>query len=180
MACKWVFGQKVHLTKNSNLQKIVQFFVWKTPVPDTSAKGVTFAEMGIRKAKYKTLQADLRKISGFPSANGRDWIETTTKTIGNELDSIGMLQSYECGNEFAVHTVKTELNKTEALFYLIRNSLAHGSFRISKHNNETYYVFESRQGEQLKGRAIIKESTLLGWISLLTAKRNRGRQYGPK
>lgn len=180
MACKWVFGQKINLAKNSNLQKIVQFFVWETPVPDISAKGVTFAEMGIRGAKYKTLQADLRKMSGFPSANGHDWIRTTATAIEGELDSIGMLQSYECGSEFAIHTVKAGLGKTEALFYLIRNSLAHGSFRISKHNNEAYYVFESRQGAQLKGRAIIKESTLLGWISLLAAKRNRGKQYDPK
>lgn len=180
MGCKWVFGQKVNLANNSKLQKIVQFFVWETPVPCTSAKGVTFAEMGISKAKYKTLQADLRKISGFPSANGHDWIKATAKTIENELDNIDMLHSYECGHEFAIHTVKTGLGKTEALFYLIRNSLAHGSFRISKYNNEAYYAFESRQGEQLKGRAIIKESTLLGWISLLTVRRNRGKQHGPK
>lgn len=176
MACKWTFKQKVNLSNDSALQRIVQFFVWETPVPGTSAKGNTFAQMGIHGAKYKTLQAELRRVSGFPSADGSDWKKSTASKIEDELAEAGMLHSYECDHEFAIHTVKSGLGKTEALFYLIRNAFAHGSFRISKHDGETYFVLESRQGDQLKGRAILKEATLLHWSSLLKKARKQMRQ----
>ena len=42
MACKWTFKQKISLGNDKNLQRLVQFYVWETPVRDTSAKGIPF------------------------------------------------------------------------------------------------------------------------------------------
>ncbi len=164
MANKWTFSQKVSLTNNENLQKLVQFYVWETPVPNTSARGVSFSDLGWSKGDFNTLHASMRKSSGFPN---KKWIDAPAKEIEERLKELERLDSFNCSFEFAVHTVKGGLNKTEALFYLIRNSFAHGGFKTSKCKGITYYVFENRQGDQIKGRAVIRESSLLDWISIV-------------
>lgn len=178
MSNKWSFSKSVKLSGQSNigLQKIIQFYLWETPVPNTSVKGTPFSSMGIRGSQYKTLQAELRKISGFPAADGHDWKKATQKTVESELESINRLDSFDCSFEFAVHTVKHGLGKTEALFYFIRNAFAHGGFRISTFEGERYFVLENRQGDQLKGRAILKESTLLRWATLIGGLRSGKRK----
>ncbi|WP_270849262.1 hypothetical protein, partial [Candidatus Collinsella stercoripullorum] len=75
--------------------------------------------------------------------------------------------------KFAVHTVKSGLGKTEALFYFIRNAFAHGGFRISTYKGERYFALENRKDGSIRGRAVIRESTLLGWIKLIGALRGK-------
>ena len=164
MANKWAFKQKISLTKDVNLQKLVQFYVWETPVPATSARGVSFNELGWNKGNFNTLLARMRKSSGFPNEK---WISTSAKKMEENLRELKRLGSFDDSYEFAVHTVKKGLNKTEALFYLIRNSFAHEGFKTSKFKGITYYVFENRQGDQMKGRAVIRETSLLDWISIV-------------
>lgn len=52
---------------------------------------------------------------------------------------------------------------------MIRCALAHGSFSQRTCNGETYYSFENSYGEKLKGRAVLRESTLLKWVDLMTS-----------
>lgn len=169
MSCKWLFEKQINLssTSNAGLREIVQFYVWETPVGGTSQKAVTFERLGITGARYKTLQAGMRKSSGFPAVDGHDWIAATSNSIGGELEKLDRLESYDCSFEFAIHTVKDGFGKTQALFYFIRNALAHGGFDIVKFKREKYYALENRRGTDLKGRAILKESTLLDWARLL-------------
>lgn len=42
MANKWTFERPINMSNNTNLQKLVQFYIWETPVPGTSQKGVPF------------------------------------------------------------------------------------------------------------------------------------------
>ena len=164
MACKWSFARKVNLSGDLNLQKLVQFYVWETPVPGTSEKGTSFRELGWSKGGYNTLHSLMRGLSGFPNCK---WIGAPAKDIEATLDELNRLDSFDGSFEFAVYTIKSGLNKTEALFYFIRNSFAHGGFKTSKYKGELYYVFENKQGSQIKGRAVIKESTLLQWIMVI-------------
>ncbi|MDM8299302.1 hypothetical protein QUW00_00055 [Collinsella tanakaei] len=181
MSNKWSFKCSVKLSgeTNSSLQKIVQFYLWETPVPNTSEKGVPFALMGIEKSKYKTLQAEMRKHSGFPAADGHDWKKTTIKSIEKDLKSLDRLDRYDCSFEFAIHTVKNGLGKTEALFYFIRNAFAHGGFRISTYKGEHYFVLENRKNGSIRGRAILKESTLLSWAKLINDLRSKKKKLVP-
>ncbi|MBR3328157.1 MAG: hypothetical protein IKG22_12630 [Atopobiaceae bacterium] len=167
MTCKWTFARKVRLQGNDNLAKLLQFYLWETPVPDTSQKGKTFKEYGWSKSNYATLHARMRRCSGFPDSKAERWVESTASRVENALAKLGRLDGYDCSFEFAVHTVKDGLNKTEALFYLIRNAFAHGGFRVSGYEGKKYYVFENRQGCIVKGRAILEEQTLLDWIVIV-------------
>lgn len=168
MALRWSFKGKTDLTKNKTLQKLVQFYVWETPVSGTSEKGTSFKKLGWSKSGFNTLHAKVRKNSGFPDKN---WISVPTKEIVSELEKLARHKTYDCSFEFAVHTVKDGLNKTEGLFYFIRNAFAHGGFRTSEYDGETFYAFENRNGGCLKGRAVIKESTLLAWRKILSEHR---------
>ena len=167
MACKWTFRGNVKIQGNDTLAKLMQFYLWTTPVPGISQKGKEFSRYGWEGSNYPTLHSRMRRLSGFPDAKGTYWIDASASKINDSLKQLHRYDDYNCSFEFAVHTVKHGLNKTEALFYLIRNSFAHGGFRISKYEGERYYVFENRQGDVLKGRAIFKEQTLLGWIKIV-------------
>lgn len=151
MACKWAFKKEVSLPNKKVLAKLVQFYVWETPVPGVSQKGKTLSEYGWKDGRLLRLQAEMRKVSGFPDAKGKRWISTTMKNVEENLRILGRLDNYDCSFEFAVHTVRSDLNKTSALFYFIRNAFAHGGFRINKYNGEIYYALENRQNGELKG-----------------------------
>lgn len=110
------------------------------------------------------MQSSLRAHSTLQQSR---WITSTVKEMENKLRAIDRFDRFDCSFEFAVHTVKEGLNKTEALFYLIRNGFAHGGFRICKYKGETFYAFESNDKGKLKGRAVLKEETLLSWIDVL-------------
>ena len=169
MACRWTFNRKASLAKDANLQKLIQFYVWETPVPNTSQKGVPFKELGWMGGSFNTLHAKMRENSGFPNEH---WLDTTAKEVEGKLGELNRLNGYDCSFEFAVHTVKSGFNKTEALFYFIRNAFAHGGFKKSSYKNANYYVLENRQDGALKGRAILKESTLLRWRKILLKPRD--------
>lgn len=171
MASKWVFNSKVNLKKDENLQVLIQAFLIDSPVPGASVRGRSLKDLGWKGGALNTLQAEMRKPSGFPTS--ACWISSSAKNVPERLKDLKRLDSFDCSFEFAVHTIKDDLNKTEALLYLIRNSFAHGGFRKCKYGGEVYYAFENRQGSTLKGRAVIKESTLLAWAKLLSKPREK-------
>jgi len=176
MTNRWTFRRPVKLIGNDRLMRIVQFYVWETPVPNTSRKGKTFRELGWRGHGFLKLQAAMRDCSALTNTN---WVACATKDIEVELEGKKRLTNFDCSFEFAIHTVKDGLNKTEALFYLIRNGFAHGGFRLCEFGGETFYVFESKDRSKLKGRAILREKTLLAWMQIVLegpaglSKRNR-------
>lgn len=169
MACKWTFTQRVKLRGKDNLAKLLQFYLWETPVSGVSNKGKSFKEYGWEESNYATLHARMRRVSGFPNPKRPDWIVAAVKDVEAELAALGRLDDYKCSFEFAVHNQKDGHNKTEALFYLIRNAFAHGGFRINEYEGQRFYVFENRHDGKIKGRAIFQEKTLLSWIDIVRA-----------
>lgn len=166
---KWSFKSRVKLQSEPDLQNIVQFYVFESPVPGASVKGKTFEDLGWKDHAYATLHAKMRESSGLFEKG--HWVDCPIKNVEQELEKLDRLNGYDCSFEFAVHCKRSDLNKTEALFYLIRNALAHGGFRISTDGPEHYLVLENRADGELKGRAVIKMDALLKWAKLLSKKR---------
>lgn len=171
MANKWIFNSKVNLKEDKSLQMLMQAFLINSPAPGASVRGCSLKDLGWSGGALNTLQAEMRKPSGFPTSDY--WISSSARTVPERLEGLKRLDSFDCSFEFAVHTVKDGFNKTEALLYLIRNSFAHGGFRKCRYAGETYYAFENREGRVLKGRAVIKEDTLLAWAKLLSKPRGK-------
>ena len=58
------------------------------------------------------------------------------------------------------------MSKTSAIFYYIRNALAHGSFGTTLSSGKRTYYFESAKNDIVKARIRLREETLLSWIDL--------------
>lgn len=154
---------------NKNFIEILDFYLFNCPVrrygkidnpagnpryintfPKVSVRGKTFAERGIEGQKLRTLRSKMRR-----SPNGKIY----DKSLSNENDIL--TESLRKG-EICLTLKNENISQVDAIFYAIRNSLAHGSFCIDKE----FYYFESRNKGKLKARIRLKESTLLYWISL--------------
>ena len=170
MSCGWTFAKKADARKDPNLARLIQFYVLECPVPGVSAKGKQFSDYGWSGRSYSTLHKEMRSVGGFPTYRGDDWKTVTVAQVEGALRDINRLDVYDCSFEFAIHTTKSGLNKTEGLFNFIRNSFAHGGFKTSKYEGEVFYVMENRYNGKLRGRGIIRESTLLKWIDVVKRK----------
>ncbi|MDY5277652.1 MAG: hypothetical protein SPH06_07300 [Erysipelotrichaceae bacterium] len=160
---------------NKNFIKILDFYLFNSPVrhygkitnptgnpryintfPKVSVRGKTFAERGIKGQNLRTLRSAMRR-----SSDGKIYDKTfidENDILQNSIDPIGQPKREIC------LTLKNDsISQVDAIFYAIRNSLAHGSFCIDE---EKYYYFESRNKGKLKARIRLKESTLLEWINL--------------
>ena len=154
---------------NKNFIKILDFYLFNCPVrhygkinnptgnpryintfPKVSVRGKTFAERGIEGQKLRTLRSAMRRATND---------KIYDKTFTNENDIL--VESLRKG-EICLTLKNENISQVDAIFYAIRNSLAHGSFCV----DENYYYFESRNKGKLKARIRLKESTLLEWINL--------------
>lgn len=163
------------ITFSDNFIKILKFYLFNSPVrhygkitnpignpryintfPKVSVRGKTFAERGLKGQKLRTLRSAMRR-----SSDGKIYDKTfinENDILQNSIDPIGQPKREIC------LTLKNEnISQVDAIFYAIRNSLAHGSFCIDE---EKYYYFETRNKGKLKARIRLKESTLLEWINL--------------
>ncbi len=162
MAIRWTFKRDFSF-KNDRFAKIYRFYVIETPVSGTSYRGKTFKEYGIN---MTSLNAALKRTTPFLKKN---WFEETMKDIEQRCLECGILENVDFSSELAIHTNNKKhcTGKTDSMFYAIRCAFAHGSFDIHTYKNEDYYILENRDGNSLKARMILKESTLLSWIDVV-------------
>lgn len=117
MACKWTFKKRVTLPGDKSLAKLLQFYIWETPVEGISHKGKRFCEYGWKGSSFHTLQARMKKRSGFPDSKDGLWVGCACSKIEDCLKDLGRLDDYDCSFEFAVHTERNS-SKTEGFFVL--------------------------------------------------------------
>ncbi len=109
-----------------------------------SQKGKTLAERGIEGGRLNTLRAAMLRSAGdeFELLTGKD-------SVAPSKEEYVFLEK----NEFI----------TEGIFAFIRNAFAHGEFEISN----GWYSLENHNKGKLKGKAYIRETTLLKWIEIV-------------
>lgn len=154
----WKFNNE--LKWNNKLEKVIEFYLFMTPVDKTSVRGKTFKQLGWNKKKLTPL---LKKEIGFLSSN---WIVTTVKDIEMRIKNKGQFYNVKF-EEMAIHTNNKNSN-IDSFFYAIRCAIAHGSFSIRKHDNIIYYILENKDKGKIKSRMVIKEETLLDIINIVS------------
>ena len=82
---KWTFKNKIII--NERMKKILQFYLFNTPVEGVSVRGNTFKYLGWNKRQLTPL---LKKEIDFLSSN---WIITTVKEIETKLKTLGQLEN---------------------------------------------------------------------------------------
>ncbi len=142
---------------DDELKEIIQFFVIESPVRDVSVRGRSFEERGIRKNYVNRLTNKIKeRLPEFAD----NWDTDTIENLEDRYAGIGVHFETDLSFEFALHYVKDKLNPTTGLYYFIRCSLAHGGFSVYGDNTK-YYMLENIHDGKSKGRAVMKESTLL-------------------
>ena len=148
---QWTFKNKLNI--DERMKKIIQFYLFNTPVEGISARGSTFKELGWNKKRLTPL---LKKEIDFLSSN---WKITTVKEIKAKLKTLGQLEKVKF-EEMAIH-INNKNSNIDSFFYAVRCAIAHGSFSVRKHKGQAFYVLENKDKGKLKARIVIKESTLI-------------------
>ena len=175
MADWWDKGTKIPLN-DCNFQKIIDFYLFNCPCETESGsigkgtkkytkvskRGTTLRAQGWTKGFLNTLLAAMKKtVSGHleyhPFSEGTN--------IAIESDKIEISAGlFDVYFEMIVFAERSDMNKTSAIFYYIRNALAHGSFSAVSVGNRKIYYLESSKNSTVKARIRLHEETLLKWI----------------
>lgn len=160
----WLFNDKIRFNSRY-FQRILDFYLFHCPVDNQSVRGKNFSEFGWsgqkRFAKLKALMlsaASSELKDRYKSCNKND-IEDVIKKFGLNIQKPNL-------TEAVVFLSSEDRTVMGSLYRAIRHSLAHGSFTIMTYNKERYYLLENFDG-YCKARLILKESTLLKWVSIV-------------
>ena len=147
---------------NSNLQKIIQFYLLECPVEGKSRRGKTFQEYGYKgSASFSRLKNKL--------------LESATKSLRrnyypckkDELsDCFKKCEQVVFPDEYCAFLKSDEKSIVRSMFSAIRNALAHGSFNVKSYNGKRIYYFSNYKGYE-KARIVLYENTLLSWIKTI-------------
>ena len=158
-----------------NFQKILDFFLFHCPSEierrengnkkyiKVSKRATTLREQGWIQGYLNTLLAAMKHTTSghleYSILKTDKNIDTETKRIkrNNTLSDVHF--------EMIVMTERTDMNKTSAILYYIRNAFAHGSFSTIVDNGRTVYYFESKKDNIVKAQIRLQEKTLLKWIN---------------
>lgn len=105
----------------------------------------------------------------------RSWKWVKDDELHSVLYELNVSDGYTLDREFFAYA-KGQKQMVEGLFYMIRNALAHGSFRYHNTKAGEYLALQTSNKEKLRGRAVVKIETLKKWRSLL----NHSEKYLPK
>ncbi len=147
---------------NRNLQKIINFYLFQSPVPDTSARSKTFEEYGFRgKRAFSALKAAMLKSATASLAKNykpckRDELEEAFRSI----------EVVSPPDEYCVFLKHDERTVMTSLFSAIRNAFAHGCFNMKTYNKVKIYFFLNYHGYK-KAQIVLQEKTLLTWMELI-------------
>lgn len=151
---------------NPNFIKIIDFYQHKCPVIHQNGervanRGIDFKSKGWNSNLIKTLLCKMKNNNGKP----------ITYHCCEENEKVeDVMRHAEASNnanfEAVIFIENKDIYKTQTIFYIIRNALAHSSFSVTGRGTNKMYYFESQKGDTIKGQIRIKESTLLYWIDL--------------
>lgn len=147
---------------NSNLQKIINFYVLECPVPETSARGKKFSELGFvgspafSRLKKELINAATQSLKEYYLPCNKDELESTFEKVNIVSPP----------NEYCVFLKYDENTVMQSLFAAIRNALAHGSFNVKSYDKVRIYFLVNYHNYK-KAQIVLQEKTLLSWIKLV-------------
>ena len=95
-------------------------------------------------------------IKGIVSGN---YFSLNSKGVSVE-SQVEQIENDNENAELIVIKSRDDMSDTEAVFYCIRNALAHGAFEIKGSGAKQLFLFESRRGDVLQGRIRLLKSNV--------------------
>lgn len=164
---KWEFSSNTQRPDRTEMHWLYSKYVLGCPVENVSVRGRSFGELGWKGHGFLTLESQLKKQSGLNNEHWA-WLKGDNGDFLGKIRDAGLDSGYSLDHEFAYYA-KGNKQKVEGLFYLIRNALAHGSFRYHNTKDGEYLALETKKETKLRGRAVLKIETLKAWRSLLNS-----------
>ena len=167
---KMVIDQPISYT--SNFKKIITYYLFESPIEDTSARGTLLSQYGWKGSSRLTML--LRLMQAVAEIDDSDWIVCSRNEVKTNASRFPSEQ---------IHMVcNNDKGKAKSIIYAVRNAFAHGSFNVKKINNKTVYILENHNKGGLRAEITVTEDTLLNWIKLfktnpqyLTVKERKGK-----
>ena len=171
----WNKGASIPFNSQS-FQKIIDFFLFNCPseiekgskklgtktYKKVSQRATTLRAQGWTGGSLNTLLASMKHTT---SGHLEYRVFETNRDIRCEVNMIEKTVSLTDSNfEMIVMSERTDMNKTSAIFYYIRNAFAHGSFSVISDSGRTIYYLESAKDSTIKARLRLREDTLMKWI----------------
>lgn len=171
----WNKATHIPLT-DSNFQAILDFYLFRCPCEvesgskkkgtnkytKVSKRGNTLRSQGWTGSHLNTLIASMKRTS---SGKLLYKVVSAAMDVGEEANKDQKTSSLSDQHfEMIVMTERSDMNKTGAIFYYIRNAFAHGSFSVVKTEGKTTYYIESSKDDVVKAQIRLREETLLKWI----------------
>ena len=131
-----------------------------------SARNMSFKRRGITGGFLITILAEIRRplcrnnaYMVIKSSDAISVTETVESILENTKNGDDMF-------ELMVYQERTDMPDTEAIYYYIRNSFAHGSFEVITQSGQVVYLLESSKEGKKKALMRLKEKTLIYYTQL--------------
>lgn len=173
----WVKRNKVPTEfGDDDLKRIILFYVFNTPCEQLSTSSIPLKDYGWSKTVWQNNilkdqlfnVAKLKRNETFAIAKNVYDI----KHVCQKVDLAGKFQEHRDVERIAIYK-PSNYPEFMAVFYHIRNALAHGRLAMYKHSEGIIFILEDgvRKGDrfQVRSRMVIKKSTLLKWIDIIEA-----------
>ena len=158
---------------NSRFAKFYYGFVIKCPVSikgskkgedvykPVSARACSFRDRGITSGLLVTINNQIKKKVG----EGYYTIDFSEElTVEDKVAKIEEEKKNK-NVELIVFKRRANISDTEAVYYGIRNAIAHGSFEIKGQGNKQYYLFESSKNNAVNSRIRLSAKTMNAILS---------------
>lgn len=131
----------------------------KNVYKDVSARRCSFYSRGVSGSLLRTILSEIRR----PVVN--NGLYQVVKTDVDVAPITSSLLQNRTGSDqlpdLIVFHTRSDMPDSEAVFYYIRNALAHGSFEIvNDPHGEAVYKFECQKDDTIKAQIQLKENTL--------------------
>lgn len=161
----WTFNDKITYGSRS-FQKIIDFYLFHSPVESQTARGVLFRDFGWSDASFHTLKALM--MDAASDQLRKRYKACKTNELEGCFEQFGLSVAKPDLIETAVFLADNDRTVMRSLYRAIRHAFAHGSFKFSTKNKVKYYYLENFDG-YCKARLILREDTLLKWIDVIKA-----------
>lgn len=155
------FDKEVKLS-NKNLQRILDFYLFSCPTPETSARTKTFEQLGW-KGKTQFAQLKSKLLTSATSSLKGNYYPCKKEELKGSFEKVANIHPVD---EYCVFLKNDEKTVIQSLFSAIRNAFAHGSFSVQTYKKVRVYFFANYHN-YLKAEIVLQEKTLLEWIDIL-------------
>lgn len=163
---------------DNNLYKIILFFVIFSPCPKYSTQGRTLQFYNWKDKPWSTNKYLKDKLDNGVFSDRKKYF----RCVAQIPQLVEAVHKAELEDDFYVHRevervafINTEGSEYMSLFHHIRCALAHGRIAMFEDSDTDDLLFVMENGSELgaefhvKARMVLRRSTLLRWIEIITA-----------